>query len=161
MTFSETRDQSRRDHAIIWIAVFRLAKGALLIAVAIGALKLLHHDVGDTLTQMVRSLRADPDNRFVHKGLVKLGGLDDRKLEEISAGSFIYAALLLTEGTGLLLRKRWAEYFTIIMTASLLPLELYELFEKFTAVRAVVILINAAIVVYLVVRLRRHRAQSR
>ena len=161
MTFSDTRDQSPRDRAIIWIAVFRLVKGALLIAVAIGALKLLHHDVADTLTQMVQSLRADPDNRFIHKGLTKLGGLDDRKLEEISVGSFIYAALLLTEGTGLMLRKRWAEYFTVIMTASLLPLELYELLEKFTAVRAIVIVINAAIVVYLVVRLRRHRAQSR
>ena len=174
MAVSDTRDQSPggrrparraarqpRDRAIIWIAVFRLAKGALLIAVAIGALKLLHHDVGDTLTQVVRSLRADPDNRFIHKGLAKLGRLDDRRLEEISAGSFIYAALLLTEGTGLLLGKRWAEYFTVILTASLLPLEVYELFEKFTATRAIVIVINAAIVVYLVARLRHHHGRPR
>src|SRR5438270_852462 len=97
-----------RDRALVWIAIFKLVKGALLIAVAIGALKLLHRDVAETLTNLVQSMRADPDNRFIHKGLMKLGGLDDRKLEEIGVGSFFYAALLLTEGIGLLLRKRWA-----------------------------------------------------
>src|SRR6185369_17014712 len=100
--------QPSRDRVIGWIVLFKLVKGVLLIAIAVGALKLLHNDVADTLTHLVQSMRADPDNRFIHKGLVKLGGLDDRKLEEISAGSFIYAMLLLTEGTGLLLRKRWA-----------------------------------------------------
>jgi uncharacterized membrane protein (DUF2068 family) len=150
-----------RDRAIVWIAVFKLVKGVLLVAVAIGALKLLHHDVADTLTRLVQSMRADPDNHLIHKGLVKLGGLDDRKLEEISAGSFIYAALLLTEGAGLLFRKRWAEYFTVIITASLMPLEVYELVEKFTLPRVAVLLLNAAIVWYLVVRLRRKGAEHR
>src|SRR5689334_5313199 len=168
MTASDTHDKSPPDHAsahqaarpsrdraIVWIAIFKLVKGVLLIAIAVGALKLLHHDVGDTLTHLVQSLRADPDNRFIHKGLTKFGGLDDRKLEEIGVGSFIYAALLLTEGVGLLLRKRWAEYFTVILTASLMPLEFYELFERFTLTRIVVIILNAVIVWYLIVRLRR------
>jgi len=151
-------ERPSRDRAIVWIAVFKLVKGVLLIAVAVGALKLLHQDVADTLTHLVQSLRADPDNHFIHKGLTKLGGLDDRKLEEISVGSFFYAALLLTEGTGLLLRKRWAEYFTVIITASLMPLEFYELIEKFTLMRVAVIILNAVIVWYLIVRLRRTRA---
>ena len=80
------------------------------------------------------------------------------ELEEISVGSFFYAALLLTEGTGLLLRKRWAEYFTVIITASLMPLEFYELIEKFTLTRVAVIILNAVIVWYLIVQLRRYRA---
>ena len=153
------RPVSRGDRAILWIAGFKLVKGALLIAVAVGAFKLLHHDVGDALTHAVHSLRVDPDNRMIHKGLVKLGGLNDRKLEEIGAGSFIYAALLLTEGFGLLLRKRWAEYFTVILTASLMPLEIYELAERFTFTRVAVLILNAVIVWYLIVRLRRERAE--
>lgn len=150
-----------RDRAIVWIAVFKLVKGVLLIAIAVGALKLLHQNVADALTHLVQSMRADPDNRFIHKGLMKFGGLDDRKLEEISVGSFIYAALLLTEGTGLLLRKRWAEYFTVIITASLMPLEVYELIEKFTLTRIAVIALNAVIVWYLIVRLRRKSVEHR
>jgi uncharacterized membrane protein (DUF2068 family) len=158
-------ERPSRDRAIVWIAIFKLVKCGLLIAVAIGALKLLHRDVADTLTHLVQSMRADPDNHFLHKGLAKLGGLDDHKLEEISVGSFIYAALLLTEGIGLLLRKRWAEYFTVIITASLMPLEFYELIEKFTLTRVAALILNAVIVWYLIVRLRRksvahHRAHQ-
>ena len=152
-------ERPSRDRALFWIAIFKLVKGALLIAVAIGAIKLLHHDVAEAMTNLVQSLRADPDNRFIHKGLMKLGSLDDHKLEEISVGSFFYAALLLTEGVGLLLRKRWAEYFTVIITASLMPLELYELIERFTLVRVAVIILNAVIVWYLIARLRRHGAE--
>jgi uncharacterized membrane protein (DUF2068 family) len=79
---------------------------------------------------------------------------DDRVLKEIGAGSFGYAALFLTEGTGLLLRKRWAQYFTIIVTASFLPLEFYEVIRQPSVLKTVVILSNVAILVYLVIRLR-------
>ncbi len=73
----------------------------------------------------------------------------------MSAGTFFYAALLSTEGIGLLLRKHWAEYFTVITTAALIPLEVYELIRHFTAVKVVVLVINIAIVWYLVLRLRK------
>jgi uncharacterized membrane protein (DUF2068 family) len=61
---------------------------------------------------------------------------------------------LLTEGIGLLLRKRWAEYFTIITTGGLVPLEIYEIARHVTAAKIVVLALNVAIVVYLVVRVR-------
>jgi len=80
-----------------------------------------------------------------------------KQLEAASVGTFVYAGLLLTEGTGLLLRKRWAEYFTIITTAGLVPLEVYEISRKLTAAKIGVLIINVAIVVYLIVRVRRTR----
>jgi uncharacterized membrane protein (DUF2068 family) len=83
--------------------------------------------------------------------------LDDHKLRAISAGVFCYAALLLTEGTGLLLRYHWAEYFTVIVTGSFLPLELYELVKRLTITRMVVVALNAAIVWYLIRRLASQR----
>jgi len=78
-------------------------------------------------------------------------------LEAASVGTFIYAGLLLTEGIGLLLRKRWAEYFTIITTAGLIPLELYELSKHITATKIAILIINIGIVAYLVARVRRNR----
>ncbi len=96
-----------------------------------------------------------PDNRFIHKGLSRLLSVSPNQLRAASAGTFIYAGLLLTEGTGLLLRKRWAEYFTIVTTAGLIPLEIYEIVRHLTAAKVVVLLINAAIVLYLIVRVRR------
>jgi uncharacterized membrane protein (DUF2068 family) len=154
-----TRKQS--DIYLWSIAAFKLAKGLLLVFVAVGALKLLHENVAATLTQWVAEIRVDPNNHYIHKMLAKLGAVDDRKLEQISAGSFIYAALLLTEGVGLLMRKRWAEYFTIITTASLIPLEIYEMILKFSATKIIVIVINIAVVCYLFVRLRQKKRSGR
>jgi uncharacterized membrane protein (DUF2068 family) len=77
-------------------------------------------------------------------------------LKELSVGTFIYAAIFLTEGTGLALHKRWAEYFTIITTSSFLPLEVYEIIHHITVAKSVALVINIAVVVYLMRELRRY-----
>lgn len=137
------------------IAVFKLIKGLLLVAVGVGAFKLLHKDVSEIATNWITAIRVDPDNRLIHGLITKVGLMNDHKLEELSIGSFFYAALLLTEGVGLWLKKRWAEYFTIITTCSLIPLELYEIAKHVTFTRIAILLINAAIVWYLFVQLRK------
>jgi uncharacterized membrane protein (DUF2068 family) len=142
---------------LLLIALFKLFKGVLLVMVGIGALRLLHRDVAETVTHWVNILRVDPDNRFIHRLLSHVLAVSPKQLKEASVGTFVYAGLLLTEGTGLLLRKRWAEYFTIISTAGLIPLEVYEIDRHVTAVKIAVLLINVAIVWYLVARIRRTR----
>jgi len=139
------------------IAVFKLLKGLLLVVVGIGAINLLHRDVADLAVRWTTAIRVDPDNRLIHGLILKLGLVDDRKLEELSFGSFFYAALLLTEGVGLWLKKRWAEYFTIITTCSLIPLEIYEIARRLTITRIVVLLVNIVIVWYLFRELRKDR----
>jgi len=147
------------DRGLWLIAIFKLVKGVLLLATGIGALTLLHKDVAEVVAQGVALLRVDPDNRLVHRLLAKLLLVDDRKLEELSAGTFFYAGLILTEGVGLMLRKRWAEYFTIIVTSSFIPLEIYELVKRFSVAKLAVLGINVAVVWYLVARrlAARHR----
>lgn len=125
--------------------------------VGIGALRLLHHDTAETLNHWVNVLRVDPDNRYIHRLLSKIISVSPKQLRAASVGTFIYAALLLTEGVGLFLRKRWAEYFTILTTAALIPLEVYELAKHPTAAKIAILVVNAAIVVYLAVRIRRSR----
>jgi uncharacterized membrane protein (DUF2068 family) len=148
---SDSRDDPK---TLLAIALFKLLKGVLLIVVGIGALRLLHKDVADTVMRWVDILRVDPDNRFIHGMLTRVLRVSQKQLVATSIGTFIYAGLLLTEGTGLLLRKRWAEYFTIITTAGLIPLELYELHRHFTAAKIGVLIVNVAIVWYLVAHLR-------
>jgi len=70
-------------------------------------------------------------------------------LRRISAFGFIYAALDLIEGTGLYLEKTWAEYLTLIITASFLPLEGYEVFHRVTLIRVSLLVINALVFFYL------------
>ena len=71
--------------------------------------------------------------------------------------ALFYSALFFTEGTGLALRKRWAEYLTVISTSSLLPLEIYELFVGSSAGKFVLLLVNLAVVAYLIYELRHTR----
>jgi uncharacterized membrane protein (DUF2068 family) len=143
---------------ILLIAGFKLIKGVLLLAVGIGALHFLHRDLAASVGHWINILRVDPDNKFVHSLLTRVFRVSPKQLKAVSAGTFLYAGLLLTEGTGLLLRKRWAEYFTIISTAGLIPLELYEIGRHITAAKLVVLAVNVAIVVYLVIRVRRGRS---
>lgn len=140
--------------ALFLIGLFKLAKAALLIAVGIGAIKFLHKDLGGTVLHWTQVLRVDPDNTYVHAFLLKIFRLTPKQLKELSVGTFVYAALFAVEGTGLLLRKHWAEYFTIITTGALIPLELYELAKHFTAVKLAVLIVNVLIVWYLAVRVR-------
>ena len=142
------------------IAAFKLLKGLMLLAVGIGALKLLHKDVAAELARWVDLFRVDPDNFFIHRLLAKLSILDDQKLRELSFGTFFYSGLLLTEGVGLSLRKRWAEYFTIIATTSFIPLELWELAKGLSWAKIIILLINIAVVVYLVIEVRRNHATA-
>lgn len=158
----EARSKRRKPHDKgLWlIAIFKLVKATLLIIVAIEALRLVHNDVAATVSHWVAAFRIDPDNRFIHKLMVKLAVVNDHKLEEISAGSFFYAALLGTEGIGLILEKRWAEYFTVIATASFIPLEIYEIVERMTVPRLLLLAFNIGVVVYLVRKLRERRPHA-
>jgi uncharacterized membrane protein (DUF2068 family) len=139
---------------LVLIGSFKLFKALLLIAVGIGALKLLHGDISATLTHWTAVLRVDPDNRYVHRILERIFGMSPRHLKELSIGTFLYAGLFSIEGVGLLLQKRWAEYFTIITTSGLIPLELFELARHFTPAKLAVLIVNVAIVVYLLKRVR-------
>jgi uncharacterized membrane protein (DUF2068 family) len=149
--------RARVSGGVRLIAVFKLFKGLVLLAVGIGALKLLHKDVASEVERWADLFRVDPHNRFIHHFLEKFANVNPKKLRELSVGTFFYSAMLLTEGTGLLLGQRWAEYFTIIATASFIPLEVYEVYRRLDVARVVLLLINIAVVVYLVFELNRNR----
>lgn len=151
----KTRARPKLRKGIWLIVVFKLLKGLILLAVGIGALTLLHDNVAGQVTHWIEVLRVDPQNHFIHALIRKLWAVDDKKLVAISAGTFFYAALVLTEGIGLALRKKWAEYFTIFVTASLIPLEIYELVHKLSFMKIAVIAVNVAVVIYLAIDLRK------
>jgi uncharacterized membrane protein (DUF2068 family) len=133
-----------------WIAAFKLLKGALLLVAGLAFLRVVQGNAAEVLGRWAERFHLDPDGR-----------IEPGRFHLIGVGMLFYAALLLTEGIGLMYRKRWAEYFTIVATASFIPLELYELARRVSAPRLAVLLVNVAIVIYLFVRVRRERAEER
>jgi uncharacterized membrane protein (DUF2068 family) len=53
--------------------------------------------------------------------------------------------------------KLWAEYLTIIATASFIPVEVYEIISRISAPKLVTLVLNIVIVVHLVAQVRRRR----
>jgi uncharacterized membrane protein (DUF2068 family) len=143
-----------RDVLIRLIALFKLVKALILIAVGIGALSLRHHHDG-ALAGWIHALVFDPHGKLFHQAVEKISGLDTRQLAGIAVGSLVYAAVFLVEGVGLMLRRGWAEVLTTVITISFIPLEIYELIEHESWMKIGVVLVNALIVAYLVRRLRR------
>lgn len=135
------------------IALFKLFKAGLLVAVGVGALQLLHKDVASALEHWVTMFGLNPGHQYLDRMLETAANLIPSKIRSFGIVSFIYAALFLTEGIGLWLVQRWAEWFTVIVTASLVPFEVYELLRHPTAIKMVVLMINIAVVGYLLYRI--------
>ena len=134
---------------LILIAAFKLGQALLFVALGVGALKLLHKDVGDVLERLANHLRFNPESRFVNFVLDQASLLDDRLLRRIGAVVFIYAGLDLVEGIGLYLEKTWAEYLTLAITASFLPWEVIQIFHRITLIRVSLLTVNVLVFVYL------------
>ncbi|QNI32622.1 DUF2127 domain-containing protein [Alloacidobacterium dinghuense] len=150
-----TQTHHRHDRWLALIGGFKLLKGLLFILLGIGALKLVHRDISDMLLRWLIDWHFDPESRFVNLVLDKAALIDAHRLKQISIAIFCYAGLDFIEGTGLVLEKTWAEYLTLILTASFLPWELYEIMRHPTWVKLVLTLVNVLVVVYLVFYVQR------
>jgi uncharacterized membrane protein (DUF2068 family) len=152
MSESKARHFLKHRHHNSWlilIAAFKLAQAALFVAIGVGALRLLHKDVGDELTRLADHLRFNPESRLVNFVLHNASLLTDKVLVRIEAVVFFYAALDLVEGIGLYMEKAWAEYLTLVVTGSFLPWEIFEIFRRLTVMRVSLLTVNALVFAYL------------
>ena len=149
-----------RDRGLLLIGLFKLGKAILFFALGMGAIHLLHKDIGDEVMRLATALKFDPESKFVTILLDKADLIDTHRLKQISLATFGYSALALTEGIGLMLEKVWAEYLTLCLTISFLPWEVYELAREPNVFRLSLLLINLAVLWYLVWLLRRKRVAA-
>jgi uncharacterized membrane protein (DUF2068 family) len=146
------------DWLIRLIAVFKFVKAGLLIALGVGVFRLVHKDLGSVIEHWCEAMRLDPGSHFVNLALEKAAHVSPEQVKKLGLGSFLYAGLFLAEGTGLWLRKRWGEWLTVIITSSLVPVEIYEIYRRPSYVKVVVLALNVAIVVYLIYHIRSQRS---
>src|SRR5436190_15059828 len=104
-----------RDRVLFLIAIFKLAKAITLIAAGIGALRLLNPTVAAHVEGWLTQVQLAPGRRIV----ALLERANEGQIKALGVLAFGYALVFLIEGTGLLLRKRWAEWFTVVVTGSL------------------------------------------
>jgi uncharacterized membrane protein (DUF2068 family) len=149
-----------RDPGLLAIAVFKLFKAVTLIALGLGAFRLLDHQTVERLTNWLLHFSLSTGQRFVDRLVDTLTTLTRRRTAALGLGAILYGSLFAVEGIGLWKGKRWAEYLTVIATGSLIPFEVYEIARRVTLVRVLALAINVGAVIYLVYRLRHPRAED-
>jgi uncharacterized membrane protein (DUF2068 family) len=151
-TLSPSAQHSRgHNKGLVLIAAYKFLLALFFLAIGVGAMRLLHKDIDDVVARIASDLRFNPESRFVNFVLDKASLLNDPILRRIGLAAFCYSALGILEGIGLYLEKAWAEYLTIIITASFLPFEVHEIMQRLTWVRVGLLVINVVVFIYLLV----------
>lgn len=86
---------------------------------------------------------------FLTRQVQRLFNLEPGTVKLLLALAVVYAVIEWTEAYGLWRERRWAEYLTVVATAGFLPLEIHELIQRITAVRVLALVVNVALIVWL------------
>jgi uncharacterized membrane protein (DUF2068 family) len=131
------------------IALYKIVKVLLLLAVAYGELRLRDASIAAKLLSWAQAQPYGLEHRIMAQLLEWFSGLSVSRAHVVRLITLAYAALFAVEGVGLWMQKRWAEWLTTIITASLIPLEAWEIVLRPTIGKALILLANAAVVGYL------------
>jgi uncharacterized membrane protein (DUF2068 family) len=146
-----------RINVLRTIAIYKLLKVLLLLALAYGEVRLSDASLTAKLLTWASERPLGLEHRAVTWLLQWFSGLSDSRIHALRIVTLAYAVVFTVEGVGLWMQKRWAEWLTTIITASLIPLELWGLFDRPNLGKAAVLVGNVVIVAYLVWHVRRHR----
>ncbi|MBV9009535.1 MAG: DUF2127 domain-containing protein [Verrucomicrobia bacterium] len=150
------REETRVRYLKI-IAIFKIAKGVLLLMFGVSAL-FLNNKLAwmDAISDWVDDEALLAHGKIAHFVLARLQEvLAGGTLHAAGVLALFYAAVLLTEGIGVYMQQRWAEFVMIFATAALIPLEVRHLFHRPTVGAVVLLLANCFIVWFLYRVLRR------
>lgn len=132
------------------IAVYKAVKTVGLIIIATAAFRLDRQESFQHLVQWLEHLQLTDSNDMRWSLVHLLESMGPAKFVAVGIVALVYATIFATEGIGLWMRKHWAEWFTVIATGSLVPVELYECIERFSWLKLAVLVANVLIVIYLV-----------
>lgn len=154
---------TRRVRYLKLIALFKIAKGILLLIMGVSLLFLNARTrwmdaLSNWIADEILLKHSKPVAYLLHKLQAMLAG------ETLRATGFLalfYAAILFTEGTGVYMQQRWAEFLMIFATATLIPIEIWHLWHRPGLVSSLVLVVNCFIVWFLYRVLTREKATDR
>ncbi len=143
------------DRALHSLLFGLLALVLIDVYVRFGSLRLESDAIVRALERVLRDTTGQNASRsFLVRQLTKFGSLSRSTIAILAGTAVVYCVVEAVEAIGLWLEKRWAEYLTAIATAGFLPFEIHELIKRVTVLRVVTLVVNVAILVWLVWRKR-------
>jgi uncharacterized membrane protein (DUF2068 family) len=134
------------DRVVHFLILAALGAGIILFAVH-------HKQLSSDYTRLLNSLQSSVGfvssrNGFFRE-ITHLVSLSTTRLYLYGSAFSAYAVLNAIEAVGLWGEKRWAEYLTLVEVTVLLPLEIYELALKISYLKIAALVINVAVMAYL------------
>ncbi len=142
------------------IALYKIVKVVLLLLVAYGELRLRDASLVAKLLSWASARPYGLEHRMVSQLVEWFSGLSSSRAEALRLVTLGYAAVFAIEGIGLWMQKRWAEWLTVVITASLVPFEVWEMFTRPTFGKLAILLGNVGIVAYLVWHVRHQQSAA-
>lgn len=141
------------DRLLPWIAAERAFRAVVLMAV--GLVTHPNANWASEIATLAQHLGLDPKGNWIHKLIDKISKI--RASQDVVFGvvALVYAILEGAEAYGLWTRKRWGEWLTVLATSLLFVPEVWELTKSTTPLKVGALLVNIAVVAYLIWRLRR------
>jgi len=131
------------------IALIEGVKGALVLIVGFGVLSLINKDLEEAAEHIVHRFHMNPAHHYPHIFIETSKHLTNAHLVGLASAAAAYALVRFIEAYGLWRKRVWAEWFAILSGGLYLPIEIYELIHRATIIKAVILLTNLVIVVYL------------
>lgn len=138
-----------RAPTLYFIIALKLAKGLLLLIIALGVYRLAGKDLGDEFDAFLRFINLDPEKKFFSHIGEWLDTITPSNVRLVATGTGLYSLFSFVEGIGLIFRVGWAGWMAIGESAFFIPIEIYELSHRFNNVVLAILVINAVIVWYL------------
>lgn len=144
---------------IRFITIERFVKGTVLVLAGVALIVLGADDrfqawIANVEDQVDLQNSASLFKRAIERVAEWFGNASPRQRDLIGVGAILYGLLEAFEGFGLLIRRRWAEYLVLVATSAFLPLEIDEIVRRATAFKVLALVVNVAIIAYLVWRKR-------
>lgn len=135
---------SRR--ALRAVAFFEAAKGLAVLLAATGLLALLHHDISALAASLVQHTHLNPASKYPRIFLDAAACLQHTRLAWLALGAAAYCATRFVEAYGLYRERPWAEWLAAVSGGIYIPFEVAGVVHERTALSAVLLLANLAVV---------------
>jgi len=143
--------------AVRVVAIYEGLKSALVLALASGLLTLVHRHLHEIAVRLLQHAHLDPAAKYSRIFLDAAAHLQDSRLVLLAAAAIAYAVLHLVEAYGLWFHRAWAEVLAAGSAAIYLPVEIYELLQHATGIRAAFLIANTVVVAVMIASLFRRR----
>ena len=157
---TEKEKRSRGDRLLPWIATERALRCVILVTLGVVLVTHPHADYGSDVSRLATHLGFNPASNGIRQLSDAAARLTPTKIRVYGVVAILYGLLEGVESYGLFRRYRWAEYLTVVATSLLFVPEIDELVKKPSLLKVGAFVVNLAIVVYLIVRLRRTRRRT-